>query len=391
MTLPAHALPDFATGRRWRFEFDAQPRHPSAYRYVAIVVGVAVSALVAVLTAPGSSRTFFHNLWLGTFSSEYGRETLMTLATPLIFTGLACSIPYRIRLWNIGADGQMILGAWAATGIAFAFPHLAAVPLVLLMFASALTGGAAWMLVPALARAYLGINEILMTLLLNFVAGFWLIYWAGQVWLAPQSAGGVIARPIPDQAQLANVTVGGASVPIVFVIACVTAVSLWIWFRYSTHGYETAIVRSSERTARYAGVAVDRRVLGLLLLGGALAGIGGACQLMGSIYQFGEGIAGSGATSTPGYTGIVIAILAASSEIGVIGIALVFAVITAGSNILLVGGANSNLLPAMLATTLVIAAVGQGLSHIRLVRAGRREEGRSGRSDFAEAPTELVS
>jgi ABC-type uncharacterized transport system permease subunit len=355
------------------------------------MVGVAVSAVIAVLTAPGSAASFFHTLWLGTFGSTYGRETLMTLATPLIFTGLACSIPYRIRLWNIGADGQMILGAWAATGIAFAFPHLAAFPLVPLMLVGSLAGGAVWMLLPAIARAYLGINEILSTLLLNFVAGFWLVYWAGQVWLAPQSAGGVIAKPIPRQSELSNISIASAPVPITFAMACVVAVALWSWFRYSKYGYETSILRSSEPTARYAGFSVEKRVVGLLLFGGALAGLGGASQLMGSIYQFGEGIAGSGATSTPGYTGIVIAILAAGSELGVLVMAIVFAVITAGSNILLVGGANSNLLPALLATTLVIAAIGQGLSHVRLIRTRVRQPQTTAPGNLPSSPKGVVA
>lgn len=372
--VPSAAAP--GSKRRWRVEFHAeQSRGSSRYRYAAVVIGLAVSTLVAVLTAPGSASLFFEQLWNGTFGTPIGIQTLLTLATPLIFTGLAAGIPYRAKLWNIGADGQMILGAWAAALIAFTFPHMAGPPLIILMLLGSLVGGALWMLLPAIGRAWLGINEILTTLLLNFVAGFWLIYFGGKVWLAQESAGGVNSKPIPTQSHLPNIEIGSVQVPLAFIIGVVLALAIWAWIRYSRFGYELSVMSSSESTASYAGISVKRRTVVLLLIGGALAGMGGATVMMGSLFQFGQGIASTGVASTPGYTGIVIAILAAGSEVGILLMSVVFGVILAGSNILLVGGASANLLPVMLGVTLVIAAIGQGLGHMRLVRVGQKSVG----------------
>lgn len=367
---PAAAPPQPSRSRRWRVEFREEQRRSSRYRYAAIVVGLAVSTIVAVATTPSSPEAFFEQLWNGTFGTPLGFQNLLVLSTPLIFTGLAASIPYRAKLWNIGADGQMILGAWGAAAVAFSLPHLAGLPLILLMLVASAIGGALWILLPAVGRAWLGINEILTTLLLNFVAGFWLIYWGGHVWLAEESAGGVNSKPIPEQAHLPTIPVGSVNVPLGFVIGCALALGLWALNRYSRFGYELSVMSSSQNTAAYAGISVKRRTTTLLLIGGALAGLGGAAVMMGNLFQFGEGIASTGVTSTPGYTGIVIAILAAASELGVVLMAVVFGVILAGSNILLVSGASANLLPVMLGATLVIAAIGQGLAHLRLARVG---------------------
>lgn len=370
--------------RRWRLEFREEQRRSSHYRYAAVAIGLAVSTLVAVATAPGSASSFFEQLWNGTFGTAFGFQTLLVLSTPLVFTGLAAAIPYRAKLWNIGADGQMILGAWAAAAIGFAFPHMAGFPLIVLMLLASVLGGALWMVLPAVGRAWLGINEILTTLLLNFVAGFWLVYWGGHVWLAQESAGGVNSKPIPEQSHLPTIPIGSVEVPFAFLLGIAIAVALWVWIRYSRFGYELSVMSSSENTASYAGISVKRRTMTLLLIGGALAGLGGAAVMMGNLFQFGEGIASTGVTSTPGYTGIVIAILAAASEIGVVVMALVFGVIIAGSNILLVGGASANLLPVMLGATLVIAAIGQGMSHLRLVRSGEEGPGEGGLEELPD-------
>lgn len=369
---------------RWRIEFREEQRRSSHYRYAAVAVGLLVSTLVAVITAPGSPSSFFDQLWTGTFGTSLGFENLLVLSTPLIFTGLAAAIPYRAKLWNIGADGQMILGAWAAAGIAFTFPNMSGFPLIVLMLVGSVLGGALWMVLPAVGRAWLGINEILTTLLLNFVAGFWLVYWGGHVWLPEESAGGVNSKPIPEQAHLPTIAIGNVDIPFAFILGIAIALALWAWIKFSRFGYELSVMSSSENTAAYAGISVKRRTMSLLLIGGALAGLGGAAVMMGSLFQYGEGIASTGVTSTPGYTGIVIAILAAASEIGVISMALVFGVIIAGSNILLVGGASANLLPVMLGATLVIAAIGQGMSHMRLVRSGEEGAGGGGLEEFPE-------
>lgn len=384
-------MADAATSRKLpglrgrRVEFHSEKRRSSSYRYAAVAVGLIVSAVVATATSPTSPEVFFEELWNGTFGTAIGFQNLLILSTPLIFTGLAAALPYRIKLWNIGADGQMIFGAWAAAAVAFSVPGMSGTPLIILMLLASVLGGAAWMAIPMIGRVWLGINEILTTLLFNFIAGFWLVYWGGHVWPAVESAGGVTSKPIPTQSHLPLLEFGEVKIPSGFVLGVVVALVIWVVLRYTRIGYELSITSSSEKTASYAGISVKRRSASLLLVGGALAGVGGAVVMMGNLFQYSNGIANTGVTSTPGYTGIVIAILAAASEPGVIAMAVVFGIITAASTILLVGGASANLLPVMLGATLVIAAIGQGLAHLRLVRTPSADTAAANPSSEAEA------
>jgi simple sugar transport system permease protein len=347
----------------WRLERRTVPGSASRYRVIAIAVGVLFSFAIGVVLSEGSTADFIRDLWNGSFGSAQGVSTLTTLAFPLILLGLAASIPFRLGLWNIGGEGQLFIGAWAAAGIAFLLAGLNGPLLIALMVVAGMAAGALWMLVPALGRVYLNISEIITTLLLNFVAGFWIIYWAGGPWRDPQSQGGLKSKLIPEESQLPPLEVGSASIPLGFLIAVGFALGLWLIVRQTTTGYEIAILGSSPRTATYAGIPARRLTIAVLLLGGALAGLAGTLQMSGEVHRYGDAL-----SNNSGYTGIIIAVLAGGSELGVIVIALVFAVLTISGTIFRVAGASSDLIFAMYGVTLIFAAIGQGLAHVRLAR-----------------------
>ena len=123
------------------------------------------------------------------------------------------------------------------------------------MFVAGVLAGAAWSILPALARVYLNVNEIISTLMFNFIAGFWVIYWAGQKWAEPQSAGGVRSELVPKQSVLDPIQIGDYLIPVGFVIALVVAVCMWLFLRRSMFGYEMSIIGSSPRAAAYAGMS----------------------------------------------------------------------------------------------------------------------------------------
>jgi ABC-type uncharacterized transport system permease subunit len=348
---------------RWTLERRAVPGSVSRYTAGAVLFGIAVSIILGIALSDGSPGSFFSALWQGTFGTAQGVESLMTLSFPLILLGLAASLPLRLGLWNIGGEGQLFFGAWAAAGVAFTWPGLPGAAAIPLMLLASMAVGAFWMLMPALARIYLGVNEIITTLLLNFIAGYWVLYWAGNPWRDPLSLGGVKSNLIPDQTQLSGVQLGSVLMPAGFLIAVVIAVVTWLVVRHSTFGFQVRILGASPRTARFAGISIHKLTIGVLLLGGAMAGLGGSLEMMGEIDRFGQAL-----SNNTGYTGIVVAVLATGSELGVIVMAVVFAVITVIGNIVRVAGASSDLVFAMYGLTLVFAGMGQGLAQIRVVR-----------------------
>ncbi|MEX1141019.1 MAG: ABC transporter permease [Thermoleophilaceae bacterium] len=331
--------------------------------------GLVAGVLIVVVALGEANAAFFENLWLGTLGTPRGTENLMILAFPLILAGLAASVPYRLGLWNIGGEGQILLGAWGAAGVAFLLPSVAPAGLVPLMLLGAIAVGAIWILVPALARVWFGLNEIITTLLLNFVAISWMLYWAADKWREPLSPGGVKSERLPAAGELGEFEAGTVTVPVAFVFALLVALAIGLVVRHTRFGYELRMLGASERAARYAGMPTRRLIVAAMLIGGAMAGLAGAAVLMGEVQRYGPAV-----SNNTGYTGIMVAVLAAGSEVGVVAVALVFAAITIAGNILRVeGGASSSLVFAMFGLALVLAAIGQGAARFRLVRRTREK------------------
>lgn len=347
----------------WRIEKRATPGGAVRYRIGSVAFGVVLSTAFALVVSGADSAEFFEGLWNGTFGTPFGVQNIAVLATPLILTGLAAAIPLRIGLWNIGGDGQLFLGAWGAFAVGQLFPDMSGALLIPLMFVAGVLAGAAWSILPALARVYLNVNEIISTLMFNFIAGFWVIYWAGQKWAEPQSAGGVRSELVPQQSVLEPIQIGDYLIPIGFIIAVALAIGIWLFLRRSVFGYEMSIVGSSPRAASYAGMSTKRISLIVFATGGAVAGIAGVIEMLGNVQRFGPLL-----SNNLGYTGVVVAVLAGGLGPQLLAMALVFAAIAIAGNVLSITGAPSELVFAMYGLTLITAAVGQGIRHVRIVR-----------------------
>jgi simple sugar transport system permease protein len=308
----------------------------------------------------------YSKLWTGTLGSVYGLEAICVLAAPLILAGLAASIPYRMGLWNIGGDGQMYVGAWVATAIAFSLPHLSGVLLIPTMLVGAALGGALWILLPALARALIGVNEIITTLMLNFVGLYWLTYWAAGPWAEKDVVAGVLSRPIPTQSELAHVSLGPVMVHWGFLLAIGVGIVMAVALRTTRLGYELPILGASQRTSVYAGIPARRRMIEVLLIGGVMAGLGGAVELMGNIHQYTSAV-----SDNTGYSGIAVAILAAGSELGVIIVGLMFATVLAGGTVLTSSSVSAGIAVGIFGLVLLCSAIGDTLAQYRIALSPR--------------------
>ncbi|MBS1881445.1 MAG: ABC transporter permease [Actinobacteria bacterium] len=353
-------------GRRlanWRIERRPEPKRIAVYRLTAMLLGLALALFIAPIISGTDSATFYETAWQGTLGTPLGISNFLSVATPLVIAGLAAAVPLQLGLWNIGIDGQILMGAWCATAVSYALESLPSELLIPILFLAGMAGGALWILVPALARVLLGVNEILTTFLLNFVATAWLIYWVTNQWLDINSGGGGIrAKPVPKDAQLALLDINGSFVHWGVLVALVLPFAIWAFLRFTRTGFELTITGAGGRVGKFAGINVARKQIGVMLAGGALAGLAGTIDMLGTIHQYGEGL-----TNNRGFAAVVIAVLAGSSPLGVLLMGLVYALLLSGSNAVSVIGVSNELVYCLIGITLLAAAIGEALGRLRIV------------------------
>lgn len=297
-----------------------------------VAAAPAAAILAALLLAAGliaaagvNPLTAYAAMAKGALGSRLAITEMLTRATPLILTGLAAAVAFRTRLWNIGGEGQFYLGALAcaAVGHKLGLPVWIGMPLLMLtgMAAGALTlAGPAWM------RLRFGVDEVVTTLLSNFIV----ILFVGMMIEGPMKDSLAFGWPqsnpidkiyrLPDLVERTRLHVG-------FLVALAAAAAVWTVTARTIFGAETRAAGLSPAAAAFAGVNLPRTLMGAALLSGALAGLAGAVEVMGVT-------AGVTTTMSPGfgYAGIVVAMLAALHPAGVVAAAIFVATIFVGAD-----------------------------------------------------------
>ena len=248
-----------------------------------IVVAFALSAIVLVATGHAAGFTY-RRLFDAAFLGKDALSATFTSATPLMFTGLAAAVAFRMQLFNIGGEGQLYMGAITAAiaGIALgSWP----MPLVIAaMVIAGAAGGAAYALIPGVLRAFLSTNEIITSLMLNYVAALILNYliFDSESYLRDTSSATAKVFPqgktLPPHATWPVWMPGGLTIPLGFLLGCGLAAVLWGLYARTRFGFEVQVIGDSPRAAAYAGMRTRRKILAVLALSGACAGIGGASQ-----------------------------------------------------------------------------------------------------------------
>ena len=299
-------------------------------RWLAAALVLLAVALTYVLTAvpirlAGANPTAAYERYLlRPLSTPAGLGEVLLASTPLLFTGLAVALAFRTGFYNIGAEGQFLAGAIGATFVATTWDGLPAVLAVPLLFVAGALAGAAWILVPALLRARLRIDEVVTTLLLNPVAlllvqGLLNGPWRNPVTQFPESEPIGAGYALPRLVSTSRVHLG-------FAVAIVLALLLYVVLARTALGLRMRAAGLSPEAARFSGVGVEKTLLGSALASGAIAGMGGASQVGGLQGQLTGEI-----SSGFGYTGIVVATLAALTVVGVVLVAVLLADITVGA------------------------------------------------------------
>lgn len=243
----------------------------------------------------------YKSIFLGAFRSKLAVQGTIKIAVPLLISSLAITLAFKMKFWNIGAEGQILMGAVFASYFALFFDELPHALLVLLMLAAGIIGGGLWGLIPAYFKSKFGTNETLFTLMLNYIAQYLIKYLTEGPWRDPSSSGfPKIATFVPN-AQLDKLF----GVHIGWIIALLLVVWVFVYMRYTKQGYEISVVGESESTARYAGMNVRKIVMRTMFLSGAICGIAGMTQATGAAFTLSENIGGG-----VGFTAIIVAWLA---------------------------------------------------------------------------------
>lgn len=340
----------------WRFQRmpSASPVNALAARLSAIVLALLIAGVVLVFTGANPIALALEVIQ-SSFGSSFGVQDLGVLVIPLILTGLSVAVGQQIGVWNIGAEGQFYAGAFAAATIGLFVPGPPVVILPLMVFAG-LTGGAIWILIPTLARAYANVSELITTLLLNFVAVLLVFYVSTGAW-RDRMANSATRRLSAEIPELWGSVHWGFAVAILaaLIVAAVLAFSRW--------GYEVRLVGSNPSAAHYAGMPARHHLITVMLLSGAIAGLAGMLEIAGTVHRLQGGI-----SNNYGYLGIMVAVLARNSAIGVIFSAALMAFILNSGIILQTQGLTTSAVLAITGLILFLTAIGDELAHYRIAR-----------------------
>lgn len=302
----------------------------------------------------------------GAFGSKYGISETIVKAIPLMLCGLGVSIAFRMQLWNIGAEGQFYMGVFGASWVALSFPHL---PVYIMLPAMILTGmffGGLWGLIPAVPRAYLGVNETITTLMLNYVAILWVNYLVFGPWKDPKGMNFPLSAHFEPAAILP--TLGSTRVHMGLVFALIVAVLLWFILRRSRWGYEVTVIGESPRAARYAGMNITKNILIVMFVSGALAGLAGMAEVSAITQRMQPGI-----SPGYGYTAIIVAWLAKLNPFAIIFVSVLLGALQVGGYSVQSSGVPAAIVLMIQGSLLFFVLGGEFFNRFRLVLKKRNK------------------
>jgi len=311
---------------------------------VIAVLAVAV-ALVAAAGAPIAQT--FGLMWAGAFGSVFALSETLTRSIPLMLTGLAATVAFKARLFNIGAEGQLYAGAIAAVAVGGGAIEAPAPLLFALMLAAAMLAGALLLLGPALMKLWWGVDEVVSTLLMNFIV----LLGVGALLDGPMKDAAGMGWPqsvaLLGDLELSKL-IAQTRVHTGLLWSLGAAAALWALLRFTTLGFDIRALGANARAAAFAGVPVTRTMVLVALLSGGLAGLAGAIEVAGR-----TGYVTLDMSPGYGYTGIVIAMLAALHPLAVVGASVLVAGVLVGADSM----SRSMGVPSYLADVVVASAL----------------------------------
>ena len=292
----------------------------------AILLALIVCALVTMLLTGENPISIYGTIFYGAFGTA--RKSWVTFQNLAVLLGISLAVTpaFKMRFWNIGAEGQVLIGCLATAACMICLgDKLPSGVLILVMLAAALAAGALWGFLPSFFKAKWNTNETLFTLMMNYIAtqlaAFFIIIWevpkgAGKIGIINQNseAGGL---PV----------IGGKQYLLTILVVAVMTILMYIYLTYSKHGYEIAVVGESQRTASYAGIKVERVIIRTMVLSGAVCGLMGLLLTAGTDHTLTTTIVGG-----RGFTAVMVSWLAKFNPIVMVFTSLLLVVLSRGAS-----------------------------------------------------------
>ena len=330
--------------KRTAFRIRIEPHlsEPPAWYPVVVSIGALVLALILggilIAFAGGDPIRSYVHIAKASFGDIGVLSDTIVKATPILLAALACSVAFRMKLWNIGAEGQFIMGAFGASAIVLA-PVLPAETsrwiFIPVMIIAGMAMGAVWGFIPGYLKAKFNVNEIISSLMLNYVAIAWLNFWIFGVWteggfqMSPKFSENAWLPRLLDYSKTFPVF-AGLTTHLGLLIGIVAAIVLWFIVYRSRWGYEIRLIGDNPQAAKYAGINITQNTIWVMMLSGALAGLGGMSEVTGVVHRLQTSPVAAGY----GFTGIIVAWLAKLNPLVIIVVSVLFgALILAGREI----------------------------------------------------------
>lgn len=326
-----------------------------------LVVALAVSALV--LVAVGENPVAVFGLMASeAFAGEKRIAATLSAATPLLFTGVATAICFRSGVFNVGVDGAFVLGGLAAAFVGFSLPGSLGLALPVLSLAFAMLVGGLWLFIPGVLLARLKVDEVVSTLMLNFVAAGIAGFLVNGPLLSP-AAGNNMTPLVAPAAELKRL-LPPSTLHAGFVIAMGVLVAYAVWTQRTAIGFEAALTGLNRRFVRAMGISIPSVIITIMIISGLIAGLGGGAHALGQLHRFSEGF-------SPGYgfTGMAAALLGRNTATGIFFGAILFgALASAGTTVQLFSSIPLDLVNIIQGTVMIFAVV--EVARMRLLSGG---------------------
>ncbi len=291
---------------------------PIASVLLTMLIGLAVFDLIGI-----DGFRAVVDIFLSPLLTSYKWQDVAVKAAPLVIIALGLAVANRAQVWNIGAEGQYVIGALCAAGVGIAFGTTGGFFIVLLMIVAGMLGGAAWAAVPAGLRTRFNVNEILSSLMLTYVAMQVLGYLVSGPWKDPEGRNFPVTAPLSDSQMLP--VLGNSTVHLGVGVALVLPFVFWFLMTRSVFGFQIRVVGSAPNAARHGGFDGKQTIWLALLISGAMAGLAGALEFTGVSHKVDLGFA-----SGYGFTAIIVSFLGRLNPIGCLIAGIVLAVTYVG-------------------------------------------------------------
>ena len=323
---------------------------------VLVAFGIGCIIIAALGKSPFQSIQF---LFMGAFGSPSNVATTLVKATPLIFTGLCACFAYRCGVFNLGGEGQFIIGACVAVWVGVTWGITGIPGTLLCMLLGALAGGI-WGMLPGLLKIVRGLNEIIVSIMFNYIATLFM----GLMYTSLLREGSVPQTPaIPDATKISRIF-PDVRITWGIVIAIAAAMAIHYFLFNTSNGFRLRAVGLNSTAARFNGFAVNRYILFSFIASGAIAGLGGSVELLGTQYRLMSGF-GMGF----GFDGVAIALIAQLNPLATVFVAYFFAVLRTGATTMQVGtGVPTSVIDIIQAMVIVFAVAGFAIVHLPQIR-----------------------